>query len=175
MSCSWIGRRMSSRFGRSITVPRNCSGLSSSHDGTPRPAGRFDGLADLVVLAALLANLNGIALADLVGRDVDLLSVHLDVSVTDELTRLRARGGESERVDDVVEPQLELAEQVVAGDAGLAARRAGSRAGTAARAGRRCASPSASREAADRSRGPWNGGGRAGRARSCGARWRTCP
>src|SRR5438270_466724 len=40
--------------------------------------------------------------------------------VTDELPRLCARCSEPERVDDVVEPHLELAEQTLTGDAGLA-------------------------------------------------------
>jgi len=39
--------------------------------------------------------------------------------VTHELSRLRARRCEAERVHRVVETKLELAEQVVAGDAGL--------------------------------------------------------
>src|SRR5439155_23454407 len=52
---------------------------------------RFDGLADLIVLAALLANLNNIALLHLIGGDVDFLSVHLGVSVGIELTSLRSR------------------------------------------------------------------------------------
>src|SRR5437867_1352872 len=79
--------------------------------------GRLHSLLDLLVLPALLANLNHIPLANLIGGDVDLLSIHLDVSVTDQLARLGARGGESERVDDVVEPKFELAEKVVTGDA----------------------------------------------------------
>src|SRR5438552_6460153 len=82
-------------------------------------AGRLDGLADLVILAALLANLNDFALAHLVRGDVVLPSIHLDVSVPDELPRLRARRRESERVDDVVETQLELAKKHFAGDAFL--------------------------------------------------------
>src|SRR3954447_4971464 len=55
--------------------------------------GRFDGLADLIVLAALLANLDDVALASLVGGDVELPTVHLDVAVANELARLGARGG----------------------------------------------------------------------------------
>ena len=39
--------------------------------------------------------------------------------VPHQLARLGARGGEAERVNDIVETKLELAEQVVAGDAGL--------------------------------------------------------
>jgi hypothetical protein len=88
---------MSSRFGMSVTVPRNSSGFSWSQVGTPRCG--LDRLTDLVVLPALLANLDHIALAHLVRGDVDLLSVHLDMSVADELARLGARGSKTERVD----------------------------------------------------------------------------
>src|SRR5262249_20277277 len=82
-------------------------------------AGRFDGLTDLTVLATLFANLDDIALAHLVRGDIDLLSVDLDVSMPDQLPPLSARRCESERIDDVVEAQLELPEQIVAGDAVL--------------------------------------------------------
>src|SRR5581483_3301662 len=80
---------------------------------------RFDGLADLIVLPALLANLDDVPLTSLEGGNVDLLAVHLDVTVANELTRLSARGGKAQRVDDVVETKLELAEQVLAGDSAL--------------------------------------------------------
>src|SRR5438093_3137006 len=82
-------------------------------------ASRFHGLADLVILAALFTDLNHFALPDLVRGDVVLLSVHLDVSVPDQLPRLCARSGKSERVNDVVQTQLELAEKIVAGNAVL--------------------------------------------------------
>src|ERR1700682_5135730 len=55
--------------------------------------GRLDGLADLFVLAALLADLNRVSLADLVGGDVGLSAVHLDVAVADELACLGTRCG----------------------------------------------------------------------------------
>ncbi len=42
------------------------------------------------------------------------------MAVAHELTRLGPRSGESEGVDDVIEPQLELAEEIVTGDSGLA-------------------------------------------------------
>ena len=44
------------------------------------------------------------------------------MAVAYELTGLGTRRGEPERIDDIVEPQLELAKQVVAGDSGLACR-----------------------------------------------------
>src|SRR5205814_1195445 len=80
-------------------------------------AGRLDGLADLIILPALLPDLDHFAFADLVRGDIVLPSVHLDVPMPDELPRLSARRSESERVDDVVEPQLELAKKHLAGDA----------------------------------------------------------
>ena len=122
-----------------MTVPRNCSGSSWSHWRNAASGGRLDGLADLIVLAALLADLDDVALADLVGGDVDLLAVHLDVAVADELAGLGAGGGEAEGVDHVVEPELELAEQVLTGDAGARCRALEVDAGTGSRADRKCA------------------------------------
>src|SRR5205085_7841886 len=55
---------------------------------------------------------------DLVARDVHPAAVHLEVPVPHELARLRARGGEAEPVDDVVEARLEHPQQVLARDAG---------------------------------------------------------
>src|ERR671916_1872062 len=60
--------------------------------------------------------------AHLVGRDVDPAPVDRPVAVQDELTRLAPRAGEAEPHEHVVEPALEHAQQVLAGDAGLAAR-----------------------------------------------------
>src|SRR3954471_4909351 len=51
-------------------------------------------------------------------RDVHPPAVHVEVAVADELPRLGARGGEGEPVHDIVEPGLEHAQQVLAGDAG---------------------------------------------------------
>src|SRR3954470_7253742 len=53
---------------------------------------------------------------DLVARDVDAAAVDREVPVADELAGLRARGGEAEPVDDVVEARLEDPEQVFARD-----------------------------------------------------------
>ena len=58
----------------------------------------------------------------LVARDVHPPAVDVEVPVADELPRLRARGGEAEAVDDVVEARLEDAKQVLARDAGAARR-----------------------------------------------------
>src|SRR5688500_53258 len=53
----------------------------------------------------------------LAARDVHAAAVHVEVTVANELPGLRARGGEAEAVDDVVEPRLEHLEQVLARDA----------------------------------------------------------
>src|SRR5436309_4639938 len=50
-------------------------GIELEPRGDPAAAGRLDGLADLIVLAALLPNLDRIALAGLVRRDVHLPAV----------------------------------------------------------------------------------------------------
>src|SRR5215203_376981 len=53
---------------------------------------------------------------DLVAGDVDAAAVDREVAVTNELAGLRARGGEPEPVDDIVEARLEDSEQVLARD-----------------------------------------------------------
>src|SRR5207244_1149198 len=55
---------------------------------------------------------------DLVARAVHAAAVDLEMAVADELARRRPRRGEAEPVDDVVEPELERAEQVVTRDSG---------------------------------------------------------
>src|ERR1700674_1521642 len=63
-------------------------------------------------LAAALANLNLFAHGDLVRRNVDLLPVHLHVSVTHQLARLAAGNAEAQSVDDVVQTPLERLQQL---------------------------------------------------------------
>src|SRR5580765_6820513 len=58
----------------------------------------------------------------LVARDVHATAVHVEVPVPHELPGLRARSGEAEAVDDVVETRLEDPQQVLTGDAGTARR-----------------------------------------------------
>src|SRR6266545_2234520 len=53
---------------------------------------------------------------DLVARDVHAAAVDVEVAVPDELARLRARGGEAEPVDDVVEARLQHPQQLLARD-----------------------------------------------------------
>ena len=57
----------------------------------------------------------------LVAGDVDAAAVDRPVAVADQLPGLAARGGEAEPHQDVVEAALEQAQQVLAGDALLAA------------------------------------------------------
>ena len=68
--------------------------------------------------AALLGDLDHIALMDECGGDVDALAVHREVTVADELTCLTARVGKAEAEHDVVHAALEEAEEVFTGDAG---------------------------------------------------------
>src|SRR5258708_2278636 len=49
--------------------------------------------------------------------DVDLLAIHQDMTVAHGLTRLSAAGCEAHPVKNTVEPALEAAQQVFAGDA----------------------------------------------------------
>src|SRR5437773_700602 len=67
-------------------------------------------------------HLEHIARLELVRRDVHRPAVDLEVPVRDELARLLARRAQAEPVDDVVHAQLEVAEQVQAGDARFARR-----------------------------------------------------
>ena len=55
----------------------------------------------------------------LVARDVHAPAVDVEMPVAHELPCLRARRREAEAVDDVIEPQLERAEQVLARDTRL--------------------------------------------------------
>src|SRR5207253_1081671 len=59
---------------------------------------------------------------DLIAGDVHATAVDGEMAVTHELARLRARGGEAEAVDDVVEPRLEHLQQRLAGDPALLVR-----------------------------------------------------
>src|SRR5690348_16678332 len=67
-------------------------------------------------------HLEHVARLELVRRDVHRVPVDLEVPVRDELARLLARRAEAEAVDDVVHAQLQVAEQVDAGDARLSRR-----------------------------------------------------
>src|SRR4051794_9421535 len=64
-----------------------------------------------------LAQRDHVVLPHLERGDVDALAVHLEVPVAHQLASLRARRREAEPVDDVVQPQLQHPQQVLAGDA----------------------------------------------------------
>src|SRR4051794_32630453 len=73
-------------------------------------------------LADLLADLDDVVRADPVGRDVHLVAVDEHVPVADGLTGRIPGLGEPGAVDDVVQPRLEDAQQLVTGLAGAAVR-----------------------------------------------------
>src|SRR5256712_392962 len=77
-----------------------------------------EGILDPVDVLALFLDRDHIADANGVRGDVDETAVDGDVSVGDELPGVSPRGGKADPVDDVVQPRLQQAEQVEAGDAG---------------------------------------------------------
>src|SRR3984957_7122778 len=91
--------------------------------------GRDDALADLSAgddhrgeLERLGRDLDDVVLANPVGRDVDPLAVHQEVTVPDQLAGHVAALGEPGPEHDVVQPALEDLQQGLAGTAGLAGR-----------------------------------------------------
>ena len=68
----------------------------------------------------LVAELDDVTLADLVAGDGDPAAVDVDVAVAHELAGLVAARPPAGPVHDVVETQLEHAQEVLAGDAALA-------------------------------------------------------
>src|SRR5438874_1501747 len=77
-----------------------------------------ESILDPVDVLALFLDRDHIADAHSVRGDVDKPAVAGDVPVGDELAGVASRGGEANPVDDVVEPRLQQAQQVEAGDAG---------------------------------------------------------
>ena len=144
---------MWSRWGRSRTV--TCLPPSPvSSQPTTRAVERVDVVLDDDHRRGLGRELDDLALADAVAGDVDPLAVDLDQPVADELAGLRAGAGPAGAVHDVVEAPLE---QAAAGSrpSGPAGARPPRRCcGTAARARRRCTSPSASPAAGRGTREP---------------------
>src|SRR5688572_16517801 len=69
------------------------------------------------VLAAALANDHRITGLQRVGRHVDALTVHQEVTVANQLARLRPRRREAHAIDRVVEAALQQLQQRLAGDA----------------------------------------------------------
>ena len=143
MSCSRTGTSMCSRSGMSRTVDLEArvSGLQ------PRRAlaiERVEVVADDDHRAGLVAQLDHVALADLVARDRHPAAVDLDVAVAHELAGLGAARSPAGPEHDVVEALLEHPQEVLAGDArsGGWPRRTGC--GTASPSARRCGGTSAS-------------------------------
>src|SRR3954451_5228839 len=64
-------------------------------------------------LQRLLTHVDDVVGGDLEGRDVDLLAVHQEVAVVDQLASVATRAVEAGAVDHVVEAALEQLEQVV--------------------------------------------------------------
>src|SRR6202165_2727860 len=77
-----------------------------------------EGILDAIDVLALFLDRDHIADAHGIGGDVDEPAVDGDVSMGDELPGIAPRGGEADPVDNVVQPRLQEAEQVEAGDAG---------------------------------------------------------
>jgi hypothetical protein len=69
-------------------------------------------------LQRLLPDIDDVVGGDLVGGDVDLLAVHLEVAVGHQLAGVATGPGEAGAVHDVVETALQQLEQVVTGLAG---------------------------------------------------------
>src|SRR5438874_162130 len=84
------------------------------------PVERVEVVADDDHVARLGPDRDHVALAHLVARDGDPLAVHLDVAVAHELPGLGPARPPTGAVGDVVEPQLEHAQEVLPGDAVLA-------------------------------------------------------
>ena len=91
--------------------------LEPAHDRTVE---HVEVVADDDHLHRLLAERDHLAGTHPVAGDVHPLAVDVDQAVVDELAGLRTGGGPAGAVDDVVEAQLEQAEQVLTGDAGEA-------------------------------------------------------
>src|SRR4051812_843950 len=85
----------------------------------PRRDGRHEigCVADRLLRGTVVRNRDDVVRTNLVARDVHATAVHLEVTVAHELARLCARRCKAEAVDDVVEPRLEHAQQLLAGDA----------------------------------------------------------
>jgi hypothetical protein len=120
MSCSWTGSSMCSRSGGFSTATAKPASPVSSQAGAGGPGCPCCGAPRSSRGCRGLEG-DDVALADPVARDGDPLAVDQHVAVADELAGLAAAGAPAGPEDHVVEAQLEVAQQVLAGDAGLAA------------------------------------------------------
>src|SRR5262245_34436887 len=80
----------------------------------------LDRLAHVDEVLGLVRELDGVLGLDLGARDVDPAAVHLDVAVADELAGLPLGQREPEPEDHGIEAGLELSEELLARDPGLA-------------------------------------------------------
>ena len=142
MGCSRTGTSMWARWGTSRTATLLPPSLTSSQPD--RTVEHVEVVADDDHLHRLLAERDHLAGTHPVAGDVDPLAVDVDQAVVDELAGLRTGSGPAGAVNDVVEAQLEQAEQVLTGDAGEAGGLLVNGSGTATRGRRRCTWPSAS-------------------------------
>src|SRR2546423_5557093 len=79
---------------------------------------RVERILDPVDIFALFLDRDHIADAHGIRRDVHDPAVDRHVPMRNELPGIAPRGGEADPVDDVIQPRLQQAEQVEAGDAG---------------------------------------------------------
>src|SRR5665213_2836834 len=79
--------------------------------------GGVTGREDGRVIFARFANRDFVTLLDDERRDIDLAAIHLDMSVTHDLARLRAACAQTHPVDYAVETPFQRAQQVLARDA----------------------------------------------------------
>ena len=114
ISCSWIGSVISSRTGSPRTVPCFWSLSMESQLGMLRDSSAPSAPSMRAAFWPRARQLDLVALAHAVRRDVDAAPVHLEVTVAHELARLVAGSHEAQPEDDVVEPALEQRHQVLA-------------------------------------------------------------
>ena len=107
------GDVLARRRGPHRALERRLVQLQPARDAAP--VHRLDGLGDAGHLLAAIADVDDVAGAQLVGGDGDLAAVDAEVAVLHQLARLVAAVGEAEPEHGVVEPELEPAEQVLAG------------------------------------------------------------
>ena len=121
MSCSCTGSSMCSRQ-RGVQHGDAEATIAGLEPGRGLALEGVHVAAHREVLAGPALERDPVPLAHPVARDVDALAVDEHVPVADELAGLAAAGAPSSPEDDVVEAQFEVAQEVLAGDAGLATR-----------------------------------------------------
>ena len=82
-------------------------------------ADQLESTDDLNILLHLLFDANLVTNGDLVGGYVHLLPIHDNVTMADQLPRLRVGCGKTKAHENVIQTALELGQQVLAGNAFL--------------------------------------------------------